>query len=82
MNTVINYVLLSEDDFIFVYDELCDTHHIVFDLDENLLVTHKVSETGWIYNIDLLQYKRPTSMKGKKYELDNYGWTYVRQMFS
>lgn len=71
----------DDDDYIFVYDEPCDTYHIVFDLDKDLLVSHRVSQVGWINNPELLQYKRPTYMKDKCYELDSHGWRYVRQMF-
>ena len=54
------------DDYIFVYDEPCETHHLVFDLDENLLVSHRVYQLGRISNINLLQYTRPTTMKDKR----------------
>jgi hypothetical protein len=68
--------------WIFVYDEPCKTYHLVFDLDQDLLVVHNVSQVGRIKSPDLIQYKRPTSMKGMKYELDDNGWRYVRQLFA
>ena len=69
------------NDYIFVYDEPCETHHLVFDLEQNLLVSHRVSQLGWIYNINLLQYTRPTSMKDKYSSISDDVLRDVRRLF-
>lgn len=69
------------NDYIFVYDEPCDTHHLIFDLEQNLLVSHRVSQLGWIYNINLLQYTRPTSMKDKDGSISDDVLRDVRRLF-
>lgn len=69
------------EDYIFVYDEPCDTHHLVFDLDQNLLVTHQVFQMGRISNIDLLQYTRPTSKKEASGKICDNVLRDVRRLF-
>ena len=71
-----------DDEFIIVIDDVepCNLYHLVFDLDQNLLVVHNVRATGRINSGDLIQYKRPTSMKVREYSDD--ALHYIRQMFA
>lgn len=69
------------NDYIFVYDEPCETHHLVFDLEQNLLVSHRVSQLGRISNINLLQYTRPTLMKDKCSAISDDVLRDVRRLF-
>jgi hypothetical protein len=69
------------DNYIFVYDEPCETYHLIFDLDQDLLVVHNVSQVGHISNINLLQYTRPTYKKHNAAEICNDVLRDVRRLF-
>lgn len=55
-----------DDEYIIVIDEPCHCLHTIWDLDIEKTVLHSVKEDGRINNINLIQYKRPTSMKDNK----------------
>lgn len=55
-----------DDEFIIVIDEPCHCLHTIFDLETKQTILHSVKEDGRINNINLIQYKSPTSMKGNK----------------
>ena len=55
-----------DDEFIIVIDEPCHCLHTIYDLNMKQTILHSVKEDGRINNINLIQYKRPTYMKGNK----------------
>ena len=75
-----------DDEFIIVIDEPCHCLHTIWDLDNDKTILHSVKEGGLINNINLIQYKRPTSMKGdKKSHGSNYSdtcLTLVKRLFN
>ena len=70
-----------DDEFIIVIDEPCHCLHTIWDLDHEKTILHSVKEEGLINNINLIHYKRPTSMKGnKKSQGSNYSDTCLEQV--
>jgi hypothetical protein len=57
-----------ECDYVFIFDEPCETLHEIFDLDIGQNVLHAVKQTGRINNINLIHYARPTQPKGNKWK--------------
>ncbi len=58
-----------ECDYVFIFDEPCETLHEIFDLDIGQTVLHAVKQTGRINNINLIQYARlhdPRATNGKR----------------
>jgi hypothetical protein len=55
-----------DDEFIIVIDEPYTTYHLVFDLDQDLLVVHNVSQHGRIKSPDIITYKPPSSCRKRK----------------
>jgi hypothetical protein len=71
-----------DDEFIIVIDEPYTTYHLVFDLDQDLLVVHNTSSSNRINSADLIEYKPPSLCRKRKLnQLDDDILHDVRRLF-